>query len=88
LTSVALSESTKNASNFSVAVMTTPVPESGHLFRNGTGQIFRNPQQRRAFVESYEACLARWQRGERDMLWPAGTWKMRVLHAVRCRPPP
>jgi len=48
----------------------------------------RAREQRRAFLESYQACLSRWQRGERDMLWPAGTWKMRVLHAVRCRPPP
>ena len=42
----------------------------------------------RAFREAYGDCMRRWRAGERDMLWPAGTWKMRVVHGVRCRPPP
>ena len=36
----------------------------------------------------YDDCLARWQRGERNVVFPHGTWWMRVHHGVPCRLPP
>ena len=35
----------------------------------------------------YAYCLERWRAGDREVLWPPNTWKMRVLHGVRCAPP-
>ena len=40
----------------------------------------------RAWREAYYKCLRQWKAGERDKVWPAGTWKMRVLHGVKCVP--
>lgn len=38
------------------------------------------------FIQEYRAALARFRAGERDVVFPAGTWKMRVLFGVRCEP--
>ncbi|MBO6934196.1 MAG: transposase [Deltaproteobacteria bacterium] len=43
---------------------------------------------RRAFDHEYEAALARWTAGDRTVVFPAGTWWMRVHHRARCHPPP
>jgi hypothetical protein len=32
----------------------------------------------------YGAALARWRAGDREVEFPAGTYKMRVLHGARC----
>lgn len=36
------------------------------------------------FVDAYRAALADWKRGVRDVLFPAGTYAMRVFHDCRC----
>jgi len=42
----------------------------------------------RQFDEDYDAALAGWCAGDRAVVFPAGTWWMRVHHGARCRPPP
>jgi len=42
----------------------------------------------RAFREAYRAALAKWRHGIRDILFPAGTWWMRVFHGAQCTPQP
>jgi len=42
----------------------------------------------RAFNAAYDGALARWTAGDRDVIFPHGTWWMRVHHGVRCHPPP
>ena len=41
-----------------------------------------------AFNADYDAALARWQAGDRDVLFPVGTWWMCIHHKARCHPPP
>lgn len=36
------------------------------------------------FVQAYKEALAAWRSGVRDVLFPPGTWHMRVVHAARC----
>ncbi len=43
---------------------------------------------RRAFDRAYDVALGKWTAGERTVVFPAGTWWMRVHHRVRCEPPP
>lgn len=38
------------------------------------------------FISEYRAALAEFRAGNRDVVFPAGTWKMRVLFGVRCEP--
>lgn len=45
-------------------------------------------QRLRTFNADYEQALARWVAGDRDVVFPHGTWWMRVHHGVRCHPPP
>ena len=45
-------------------------------------------KRNRKFDADYDEALARWQAGDRDVLFPFGTWWMRVHHGVRCHPPP
>jgi len=45
-------------------------------------------EARAQFLSEYARCKALWRAGDRDVIWPAGTWKMRVLHRCRCHPPP
>jgi len=40
----------------------------------------------RAFWNAYELALAGWFAGKRNVIFPAGTYWMRVKHGVRCRP--
>ncbi len=40
------------------------------------------------FDEDYEAALARWTAGDRRVVFPHGTWWMRVHHGVRVAPAP
>jgi len=44
-------------------------------------------EARAQFVSEYARCKALWRAGDRNVIWPAGTWKMRVLHRCRCHPP-
>jgi hypothetical protein len=38
------------------------------------------------FGRAYREALAAWRGGVRDVVFPEGTWLMRVLHAVPCAP--
>ena len=42
----------------------------------------------RAFDAAYDEALSGWTAGDRDVVFPHGTWWMRVHHGVRCQPPP
>jgi len=42
----------------------------------------------RAFNAQYDKALAAWTTGKRAVLFPEGTWWMRVCHGVRCGPAP
>ncbi len=42
----------------------------------------------RAFDEAYDRALAHWIAGQRRVIFPHGTWWMRVHHGARCHPPP
>jgi hypothetical protein len=41
-------------------------------------------QRLRWFEQAYREALDAWRRRQRDVLFPLGTWQMRVLHAARC----
>lgn len=41
-----------------------------------------------AFRTAYREALAKWCAGDRDVVFPAGTWWMRVHHRARCVPRP
>jgi REP element-mobilizing transposase RayT len=49
----------------------------------------RIPALRRlkAFVKAYREALSSWRQGWRDVVFPAGTYAMRVLHGAVCTPP-
>ncbi len=42
----------------------------------------------RAFNAQYDRALAAWTSGKRTLLFPPGTWWMRVHHGARCGPAP
>ena len=42
----------------------------------------------RAFHAQYDEALHRWTQGDRDAVFPEGTWWMRVCHGARCGPAP
>ena len=44
----------------------------------------RKVRELRAWRAAYATCLAAWRKGKRHVEWPPHTWKMRVLHGVRC----
>jgi REP element-mobilizing transposase RayT len=44
-------------------------------------------QRNRRWLEAYCAALLRWRAGDRDVVFPHGTYKMRVVHNVACAPP-
>jgi REP element-mobilizing transposase RayT len=41
-------------------------------------------QRLKWFEQAYREALDAWRTGQRDVLFPPGTWQMRVLHAARC----
>lgn len=45
-------------------------------------------QEDKAWVERYDDALARHRAGEPDVVFPYGTWKLRVYYAFPCGPPP
>ncbi len=40
-----------------------------------------------SFRERYASARDRWLGGERDVVWPAGTYAMKRWHQIRCEPP-
>ena len=45
-------------------------------------------QRRKEFVEAYALARARFLAGVRDVLWPFGTWLMRVRYGLACETAP
>jgi hypothetical protein len=45
-------------------------------------------RRRREFLEDYRRAWISWRAGERDIVFPFGTWKMRHHHAAPCHSPP
>jgi hypothetical protein len=41
----------------------------------------------KAFIERYRVAYCQWKAGVRDVVFPAGTYGMRVQHGVACAPP-
>ena len=41
-----------------------------------------------AWLQAYRVALKKWRAGDRMVEFPAGTYKMRVLHGARCAGPP
>jgi len=44
-------------------------------------------ERHRRFHRDHATCLARLRQGESGILWPAGAWKMRVVHGMLRRAP-
>lgn len=40
------------------------------------------------WLHGYNEAFARWRAGERNVVFPAGTYKMRILHGVKCATAP
>ena len=38
----------------------------------------------RGWYACYDDCRERWTSGDRNVVWPAGTWWMRVFHRAPC----
>ena len=45
-------------------------------------------QLRREFLQEYREALDRWNAGQRDVVFPAGTVRMRLRHKVPTEPIP
>ena len=43
---------------------------------------------RKEFIREHEESLTRWNAGERDVVFPAGTVRMRLRHKVATEPIP
>jgi hypothetical protein len=55
----------------------------------GDGAVAANfVRKRREFLEDYRQAWNGWKAGARDVVFPHGTWKMRLCHAARCLAPP
>jgi putative transposase len=54
---------------------------------NRRDALRRKAVERRDWLASYARCWERWRSGDRDVVWPAHTWKMRVVHRQPCAPP-
>ena len=45
-------------------------------------------EKRREFRRAYDQAWNAWTNGDRNVVFPYGTWKMCALHDARCHPPP
>jgi hypothetical protein len=45
-------------------------------------------QADKAWLDDHTASMDRWRRGDRSVVFPYGTYKMRLVHGVRCAPAP
>ncbi|MCB9592829.1 MAG: hypothetical protein H6719_08855 [Sandaracinaceae bacterium] len=60
-------------------------------FATGQGRVAERIEAAKevvVFRESYRACWKRYRAGERDIVWPYGTYLMRVRHDMRVADPP
>ncbi len=65
------------------------IEERGRLnprYAGGAEAIREAVRRDRAFRQRYAAARERWLAGERDVIWPAGTYAMKWLHNVPCAP--
>jgi hypothetical protein len=66
-----------------------PIRGRNPTFAVGRGQraaFFHAVKVVRTFRKLYREALSEWRRGVRDVIFPAGTLLMRVLHQVRVAP--
>jgi REP element-mobilizing transposase RayT len=66
-----------------------PIRDRNPHFAVGRGQrhaFFQVVKMVRAFRKTYRDAFSEWRSGARDVVFPAGTWLMRVLHDVRVAP--
>jgi REP element-mobilizing transposase RayT len=66
-----------------------PLRDRNTTFAVGRGQraaFFHAVKMRKNFRKAYREALSEWRKGLRDVVFPAGTWLMRVLHGVRVAP--
>ena len=45
-------------------------------------------EEYKTFQKEYREALVEYLDGNRDVIFPYGTWWMRVFHGMRCHPPP
>jgi hypothetical protein len=62
-------------------------PKSQRLAKSKPARV-EALQRLKQFVEAYREALALWLSGDRSALFPFGTYRMSVLHAVNCAGPP
>lgn len=70
----------------------TDVPRTKHQLGAMSPRVATRDRERRisalaelkAFVEAYRPALEKWREGRRDVVFPAGTYKMAREHAVAC----
>ncbi|MEQ8454892.1 MAG: hypothetical protein RID81_32920 [Sandaracinaceae bacterium] len=80
----------KRAVRISHEVRSTRVEERGRinpLFKVGRGQVAlarAKLREIRGWYACYDDCRERWTSGDRNVVWPAGTWWMRVFHRAPC----
>jgi len=55
---------------------------------SGKAGFFAAVRELRAFRAAYRTAFEAWRQGVRDVVFPYGTWLMRVVHAVPCLPAP
>jgi hypothetical protein len=53
-----------------------------------TGPRIEAIERLRTFRAEHADALAAYRAGDHDVVFPYGTWKMRVYYGARCRPPP
>lgn len=78
-------ERAKTVSPYDRATSFEPLRDRNPTFAVGRGQAEawqRAASGVRAFRAAYHEALARWRTGVRSVMFPAGTWCMRVLHAA------
>jgi hypothetical protein len=76
-------------SPYNQATSWEPLRGRNPTFAVGRGQrtaFFHAVRVLRAFRKAYREALGEWRKGVRDVVFPAGTWLMRVLHDVRVAP--
>lgn len=84
----------KRAVKISHDVRSTKPEERGRinpLFKVGRGQVAlarAKLREIRGWYARYDDCRERWTAGDREVVWPSGTWWMRVFHRAPCESDP
>lgn len=59
-----------------------------HIAARDKEARIRAIERRREFLSQYREALAKWLAGQRKVVFPAGTYMLRLVFHVRCHPPP